>query len=239
MPPMHTLVVDDEANVCAFLEEILQKTGYTAVSVHSGEAALDLLRENSFDLVLLDLNLGRGIDGIQVLEAIRWRWPQTLVIILTGYGSLKSAQAAIRQGVDDYLLKPVEPDKLRQAVQGARARRGRLVSPIENNAKYLRCREFMVDLELQRVTRAGELLELTGREFRLLVYLMRNVERVITPQELLQAVQGCDVADVRDARNSIKWYIYRLRRKIEPEPSEPQYILNVRGTGYTFCGEDI
>ena len=217
----------------------MQKTGYTAVTVHNGEAALDLLRENSFDLVLLDLNLGGAVDGMQVLEAIRWRWPQTLVIILTGYGSLKSAQAAIRQGVDDYLLKPVEPDKLRQAVQGALARRRRLVSPIESDAKYLRCREFVVDLELQRATRGGEFLDLTGREFRLLVYLMRNSERVISPQELLQVVQGCEGEDVQDARNTIKWHIYRLRRKIEPEPSEPQYILNVRGSGYTFCGEDI
>jgi len=121
--PVRTLVVDDEKGVRFFLEETLRRAGHEVVAATSGEEALERLRETPFDLALVDLKLGGRIDGLRVLEAVRWRWPATAVVILTAHGSLDSALAAIREGVDGYLLKPVEPDEVRLVAQTALERR--------------------------------------------------------------------------------------------------------------------
>ncbi|NIN68946.1 MAG: response regulator, partial [Anaerolineae bacterium] len=88
---IHTLVVDDEEGIRFFLEETLRRAGYVVVMAASGEEALERLRETPFDLVMLDLMLGGRVDGLRVLEAIRWRWPETVVVMLTGHGTLESA----------------------------------------------------------------------------------------------------------------------------------------------------
>ncbi len=236
---VHTLVVDDEEGLRFFLEEAMREAGHAVVSAASGEEALARLRGTSFDLVILDLMLGGRVEGLRVLEAVKWRWPETVVVILTAYGTLESALAAIREGVDGYLLKPVEPDELRQAVQEVLERRKRLaqVKEVEKKERFLQEGALSVDLERHLATLEGRPLELTSREFALLVHLMQNADRVIPPQELVQVVQGYDCEDRIEAREIIKWYVHRLRRKVEPDPSRPRYILNVRGVGYTFGGE--
>ena len=155
MDPVHNLVVDDEETIRFFLKETLQRAGHTVVTASSGEEALDRLRETPFDLIMLDLRLGGRVDGLRVLEAVKWRWPQTVVIILTGYGSLESAMAAIREGVDGYLLKPVEPQEVRQAVQEALERRERLACPQEIEEGVLQSGPFSVDLNKHLVRRAA------------------------------------------------------------------------------------
>lgn len=109
---LQTLVVDDEEGIRFFLKETLHRAGHVVVTASSGEEALGQLRETAFDLVMLDLMLGGRVDGLRVLEAVRWRWPETVLINLTAHGSLESAMAAIREGVNSYLLKPVEPHEL-------------------------------------------------------------------------------------------------------------------------------
>ncbi|MFL7794963.1 MAG: response regulator, partial [Anaerolineae bacterium] len=96
---IRTLVVDDEERVRYVLEETLRRVGHVVVTASSGEEALDLLRDTSFDVAVVDLKLGGHVDGLRVLEALRWRWPGTAVVILTAHGSLESALAAIREGV--------------------------------------------------------------------------------------------------------------------------------------------
>ncbi len=233
---IRTLVVDDEAGIRFFLEETLQRAGYVVVTASSGEEALDRLREAPFDLAVLDLKLGGRVDGMRVLEAVKWRWPETVVIILTAHGSLESAIAAIREGVDGYLLKPVEPDEVRQAVQEALARRERLARPkeVDEEERLLQQGPFSVDLKKHLATLDGRPLDLTPGEFKLLLYLMQNAQRVVSPRELVQAVRGYESEYEWEARDTIKWYIHRLRRKVESDPSSPRHILNVRGVGYTF-----
>jgi DNA-binding response OmpR family regulator len=233
---VRTLVVDDEETIRFFLRETLQRAGHTVVTASSGEEALDRLRETPFDLIMLDLRLGSRVDGLRVLEAVRWRWPQTVVIILTGHGSLESAMAAIREGVDGYLLKPVEPQEVRQAVQEALERRQRLACPQEIEEGALQRGPFSVDLKKHLATRDGQPLELTPQEFELLVHLMQKAPEVISPKELVRVVRDYEPEYLHEAREIIKWYIHRLRRKVEPEPSNPRYILNVRGVGYRFGG---
>jgi DNA-binding response OmpR family regulator len=232
----HTLVVDDDEGVRFFLEETLRRDGHIVVAASSGEEALDRMRDTFFDLVMLDLKLGGRVDGLRVLEAVRWRWPETVVVILTAHGSLESAMAAIREGVDGYLLKPAEPDEVRKAVQEALDRR-RSLARLEvagQEEHVLQRGPFSVDLTKHLITLDGQPLELTSREFKLLVHLMQNAHRVVSPRELVQVVGQYEAEDLYEARQIVKWYIHRLRRKVEPDPSSPRYVLNVRGVGYRF-----
>ena len=162
--------------------------------------------------------------------------PETAVIILTAHGSLESAIAAIREGVDGYLLKPVGPGEVRQAVQEALAQRERLARPkeVDEEEHLLQEGPFSVDPKKHLATLDGRPLDLTPSEFKLLLCLMQNAHRVVSPRELVQAVRGYESEYEWEARETIKWYIHRLRRKVEPDPSSPRHILNVRGVGYTF-----
>lgn len=233
---INTLVVDDEAGVRFFLDETLTKAGYVVRTAASGQEALDRLRDDAYQLMILDLKLGGRVDGLKVLEAVRWRWPETTVIMLTGHGSLESAMAAIREGVDGYLLKPVDPSELRQAVREALERRARLGAlPKREEVRTLESGPFVIDLAKHAATMRGQPLDLTPREFKLLAYLIQNADHVVTPKDLVQAAQGYECDSLHEARQIIKWYIHRLRQKIEPEPSKPRYVLNVRGVGYRFA----
>lgn len=233
---MHTLVVDDEEGVRFFLEETLRRAGHIVVTASSGEEALDRLRETSFQLLMLDLKLGGRVDGLRVLEAVRWRWPETVVIILTAHGSLESAVAAIEEGVNGYLLKPVEPEEVRRAVQEALGRRERLArsAELERTRHPLERGPFSIDLMKHQAALHGQPLELTPSDFALLVHLMQNAHRVVSPLELVRVVRQYEALDAYEARQIIKAHIHRLRRKVEPDPSNPRHIVNVRGVGYRF-----
>ena len=161
-----------------------------------------------------------------------------MVIILTAHGSLNSSLAAIREGVDGYLLKPVEPEELWQAVDQALARRSRLTQiqeqPQPENESVVQYGPFSVDLEKRMATKDGHLLDLNASEFALLAHLMQNAFRAVPPPELVQVVRGYECEHLNEARQIIKWYIHSLRKKVEPDPSQPCHILTVRGIGYRF-----
>jgi len=229
-----TLVVDDEEWIRSYIQETLERSGHAVAVASSGEEAMELLRDTRFDLVFLDLKLGGRVDGHKVLEGVRWRWPGTAVVILTAHGTLESAITAIEQGVDGYLLKPVEPKEVRQAAEDA-LRRRRALAPPRDDESLLERGPFSVDLEKHMATMEGRTLELTPQEFDLLVHLMRNAPKVIEPPELVQKVRDYKPDTLYEARQIIKWYIHRLRHKIEPDPSNPRYILNIRGVGYRFA----
>jgi DNA-binding response OmpR family regulator len=235
---MRTLVVDDEERIRFFLTETLERVGHVVTTASNGEEALESLKDTAFDLALLDLKLGGPIDGQRVLEAIRWRWPSTVVIMLTAHGTLETAVDAIQEGVDGYLLKPVRPADVRQAVDEALYRREKLLDAeqSEREAHLLQRGPFSVDLERHEASFEGEVLDLSPRDFALLVHLMQNAPQVIGPKELVCVVRQYEPDHMHEAREIIKWYIHRLRRKVEPDPSNPRYILNVRGVGYRFAG---
>lgn len=233
---VRTLIVDDDEKIRFVLTETLQGMGHVVETASSGEEALECLRNTHYDLSILDLRLGGRVDGLRVLEAIKWRWPNTATIILTGHGSLDSAMAAIREGIDAYMLKPVRVQEIRQTVQESLERQKRAgQSPVQDESSTIVTRgEFTADVMGRRVTLNGDPLELTTCEYELLVYMMHNAHRVISPQELVQVVRQYECDHLQEARDVIKWYIYRLRRKVEPNPTRPRHILNVRGVGYTF-----
>jgi DNA-binding response OmpR family regulator len=231
---IRALVIDDEERIRYFLSKTLERVGYVVVTASNGEEALDLLRDTAFDVAVIDLNLGGQVDGLKVLEALRWRWPGMAAVILTAHGSLESAMAAIDQEVDGYLLKPARPEEVRAAVQHALERREALRGHRAEEKRVIQRGSFFVDLEQHLATRDGQALDLTPQEFKLLVHLMQNMPRVIAPLELVRVVREYDPEDLYEARQIIKWYILRLRQKVEPDPSNPRHILNVRGVGYKF-----
>jgi len=229
------LVVDDEDRICLTLKEALQRDGHQVVTASSGEEALDILRDTSFDAAVVDLNLGGDVDGLRVLEAIRWRWPGMAVLILTGRGSLESAIAAIRDDVDDYLLKPARPRKVRAAVRRALEKRRSMQSKEEaQDQRVVQRGGFFVNLDQHLAVRDGQPLDLTPQEMSLLTHLMQNAHRVVPPPELVRVVRNYKPDSLHEARQIIKWYIHRLRQQVEPDPSNPRHILNVRAVGYTF-----
>jgi DNA-binding response OmpR family regulator len=232
---IHTLIVDDEERIRFFLKETLRRVGHTVETASDGDEALDILRDTAFDLAMLDLKLGGRTDGLDVLKAIRWRWPDTAVIILTAHGSLKSAMSAIRDGIDGYILKPTEPDEVRQVVREALERRQNFNRAQEEpEGHILQQGSFFIDLDKHLVTYKGERLDLTAQEFKLLAFMIENNHRVLSPPELVREVRDYEPDSLHEARQIIKWYIHRLRQKVEPKPSKPCYIINVRGVGYRF-----
>jgi DNA-binding response OmpR family regulator len=234
---LRTLVVDDEERIRFFLKETLERVGHSVTAVSSGEGALDRLQDTAFDLAILDLKLGGAVDGQRVLEAIRWRWPATVVIMLTAHGSLETAVDAIQGGVDGYLLKPVRPAEVRRAVDEAFYRRRKLLEAEQQatGEHLLRRGPFSVDLERHQAMFEGQSLALSPRDFTLLVHLMQHAPQVVGPKELVRVVRQYEPDHMHEAREIIKWYIHRLRQKVEPDPSNPRYILNVRGVGYRFA----
>ena len=233
--PPHTLIVDDEANIRIVLQAALKNSGHRVTLAASGEEALKILRDTAFDVVILDLNLGSQIDGQRVLEAIRWRWPAAVVIILTGHGTLQSAMSAIQEGVDGYLLKPVDVNELRKTIDEAHQRaltRTIIAEPAAAPDPGLRHGGLLLDPARHRLEVHGRPVDLTAHEFNLLRYMLADPGRVFSARELVRAVQNVELERDQEAREVIKWYIHRLRQKIEADPQHPRHLINVRGVGY-------
>jgi DNA-binding response OmpR family regulator len=251
------LVVDDELAMRATLSEILGGEGYRVAAAENGEAALAHLRQNPVDLMLLDLKM-EGLDGLQVTEAAQQISPDTVIIMLTAHGTLDSAINAMRRGAHDYLLKPAAVPEilaaidrgLKQRTQALRQRdlinlMQRAIQELQVPAsgvgdeagsrdRFIQLRGVSLDLQRHIATAHGSLLDLTLTEFKLLAYLMQHPDQVISPRELVSAVQGYD-ADEHEARAIVRVHVRRLRQKLEPDPDDPQYVLNVRGVGYLFA----
>ena len=255
-PQPRILVVDDEAVMRATLEEFLSGTGFEVATAANGEAALTELQRKPVDLMLLDLRMD-GLDGLQVIEAAKQIAPDTVIVMLTAYGSMESAITAMRRGAFDYLLKPCQMPEILEAVQRGLAHRsqsirqrdlvtlmhraiqelslpGTTAPDATSSDRFIRSRGISLDLQRHVATAHGQLLDLTLTEFKLLAYLMQRPDQVIAPRDLVGAVQGYE-ADEYEARAIVRVHIRRLRQKLEPDPDNPEYVLNVRGVGYLFA----
>jgi DNA-binding response OmpR family regulator len=250
------LVVDDESAMRATLDEILSGEGFEVVTAAGGEAALATLRQEPIDLMLLDLRMA-GMDGLQVIEQARKSAPDTIVVMLTAHGTLESAISAMRQGAFDYLLKPCNVPEIVAAVRRGLIHRQQTLRQrdlvglmqraihelqvpslgpggAETPERFIQSRGISLDLQRHVATARGNLLDLTLTEFKLPAYLMQRPDQVVSPRELVNSVQGYE-ADEPEARAIIRVHIRRLRQKLEPDPDNPQYIINVRGVGYLFA----
>ena len=226
--PLRLLVVEDERKVAEALREGLAGEGYDVVVETSGEAAFLRLATDHFDIILLDLRLP-GRDGIEILSAVRRRGLQTPVVVLTARDTLEDRVIGLDVGADDYLVKPFAFAELLARIRAV-ARRGRTV-----DAERLTVDTLSIDCATRRVTRGGGVVELTAKEFELLLYLTRYAGQVVSRDTLAREVWR-ETARSTTLDNVIDVHISRLRRKIDVD--QPITLIHtVRGVGFLLREE--
>jgi DNA-binding response OmpR family regulator len=221
------LVVDDDAKIVRLVRTYLERSGYRVVEAADGRTALSAIALEMPALVILDIMLPE-VDGLSVLRAVR-RTDRTPVIILSARGLTDDRIAGLEAGADDYLPKPFSPAELVLRVQRVldRARRD---AGAENTGEPIHHADLVVDRDRHEVRVAGRLVNLTSVEFRLLVTLLDADGRVLTRDQLLDAVYGQDEAEILD--RTVDVHIGRLRDKLGDNADRPRYVATVRGVGY-------
>jgi two-component system, OmpR family, copper resistance phosphate regulon response regulator CusR len=220
---MRILVVEDEQKVANALKEGLEGEHFEVFVAPTGEDAFFRVNTEKFDLILLDLMLP-GRDGLQILTTIRKRGLETPVLLLTARDSLEDRVTGLNSGADDYLVKPFAFEELLARIR-ALLRRGRTVDMLRFGIA-----DLDLDIVTRRVTRGGRAVDLTGREFELLEYLMRHEGQVVMRDMLARDVWK-ETARGTPLNNVIDVHIARLRRKVDVEPFE-KLIHTVRGVGF-------
>jgi len=216
------LVVEDDRSVRETVTLLLERAALRVAAVDDGRQALERLRQHPFDLVLLDVMLP-VVDGFRVCREIREE-SQIPIVMLTARADTADVVAGLELGADDYLTKPFQGPELVARVRAALRRRD--TDPL---APRIRIQDLDIDASGFRLTQAGRPVELTATEFRLLVELATNAERVVSREVLLQRVWGYDyLGDSRLVDMAVK----RLRDKLGDDPRHPRYITTVRGAGY-------
>jgi two-component system alkaline phosphatase synthesis response regulator PhoP len=230
------LVVEDEENLLQTLRYNLVRAGHGVRLCTDGARALELVRGQPPDLLLLDLMLP-GLGGLEVCRAIRAETTrpavgQLPILILTARDEEVDKVVGLEVGADDYLTKPFSMHELLARVK-ALLRRAEMGGGARDLPVRLEAGDLVVDLEARRTTRAGQPLQLKRREFDLLAYFVRHSGQVLTRDRLLRHVWGYDDAgDTRTVDVHVRW----LRSKIEPDPTTPERLQSVRGVGYVFTG---
>jgi two-component system KDP operon response regulator KdpE len=222
------LAVDDEPPILRALAANLRVRGYDVDLATSGEAALDLAARHTPDVVILDLGLP-GISGLEVIRGLRG-WTDTPIIILSAREAQADKVAALDAGADDYVTKPFGMDELLARLRAALRRSS--PTPIE---PVVRTADFTVDLATTKVvTDEGE-VRLTPTEWHLVEVLVRNEGKLVSSRQLLQEVWGPQYGD---ESNYLRVHFAHIRRKLEPDPSQPRYFITEPGMGYRFEAGD-
>lgn len=257
----HILVVDDEANLRHTVARILQRAGFEVTTAASGKEGLALLSQQKFDLVYMDIRMP-DMSGLETLQAISADHPKLPVILFTGQPDLNSAVSALRQGALDYLQKPLKPEliidraktilanaererrkkelqaqieTLQAELRGLENETGTDLSPKDKEAngdeRYLKRGNLTLDLHTQRVTVGDRTASLSPTSFNYLLVLTRHAPNIVDYQTLVTEAQGYQT-DAREAQELSKWHVHQIRETLEPDAERPNFIINVRGTGY-------
>ena len=220
------LVVEDEPGIALALEDDLKSEGYDVEVVRDGQRASQRARQQSFDLILLDVMLP-GKDGFDVCREIRRTDARTPIIILTAKTQEAEKVLGLELGADDYVTKPYSPRELRARIKAALRRTA------GEQADVYRFGDAEVDFSRFELRRAGQVIDLAPLEFKLLAAFVRRQGRVVTRQQLLDEVWGHEtVVTDRVVDNQVT----NLRKKIEAVPADPRHLISVRGIGYRFDG---
>lgn len=221
------LVVEDEPAIALGLEDDLKMEGYDVEVISDGAAATDRARKHKFDLILLDVMLP-GKDGFEVCRELRRHGLQTPILMLTAKTQESEKVMGLELGADDYVTKPFGTRELRARIKALLRRR----SGSEPLGVY-RFGDVEVDFERGELRRAGQTVDLTPIEFKLMELFVRSRGRVLSRDRLLE---GAWAPDTFASDRVVDNHIANLRKKIEPDPVNPQYLKNVRGLGYRFDG---
>lgn len=222
------LVVDDDPTLLRFLQDFLREEKYSVIAAANGNQALRLAYREHPDLVVLDVMMP-GMDGWEVTARLR-EMSDVPIILLTAKSSESDKLRGFGLGVDDYLTKPFSFAELNARIQAV-LNRARHKPLSERNLLHIG--DLELDLDRRELRQAGQPVALTPTEFRLMEVLARNAGKAVAETELVREVWG---AYRQENTTTVRRYIFLLRKKIEPQPDEPRYILTVRGYGYRLEG---
>jgi two-component system KDP operon response regulator KdpE len=220
-------VVDDEPQIRRVMRTTLTADGYEVSDARSGEEALEMLGEERFDLILLDVNLP-GMNGLEACRVMRSETsvPDVAIIMLTVRNAEKDKVEALDAGADDYVVKPFSTPELLARIRAALRR-----APVPADAapQRISLKDVEVDFVSRQATLRGRSVRLTPKEFDLLRYLVAHPNKAIAHRELLQAVWGPDYGDEVEY---LRVFVNQLRKKIEPQPAKPRYLVTEPWVGY-------
>jgi two-component system OmpR family response regulator len=221
------LVVEDEEKIARLLELELEYEGYEVTKIMDGHKAFEAYKNRKWDLILLDVMLP-GLSGIELLRRIRLNDKNTPVLLLTARGSVEDKVSGLDYGANDYITKPFQIEEVLARIRAAL--RGKTVEQQPEDGIFLTFADLKINQKTREVFRGEEAIELTPREFDLLVYLMSNKRQVLNRDQILEAVWGYDfIGDT----NVVDVYIRYVRKKMEL-PNKPGLIHTVRGVGYVL-----
>lgn len=219
------LVVDDEPMVREVVSRYVGREGFLVVEADDGPSALEAIAKHHPDLVLLDVMLP-GLSGLEVLRTVRSS-SAVPIILLTALGDETDRVLGLELGADDYVVKPFSPREVTARVRSV-LRRSRPALPSEP----ISFGDITIDFDARVVTRSGDAIELTRREHDLLAHFVRSPGEALTRNDLLQAVWGSS-SEWQDP-STVTVHVRRLRKKLEPDPTNPSHLLTVFGVGYRF-----
>jgi DNA-binding response OmpR family regulator len=227
----HILVVDDDPQIRALVQEYLTENALRVSTTSTGQQMATILEDEAIDLVILDLRLA-GEDGMAIARTLRDK-SAIPIIIVTGVRDEADRIMGLELGADDYLTKPFSPRELLARIRTVlrRTKGPALTEARLREVRAYRFADFELNLRTRRLTRRAQRIELTNGEFNLLAALLTAPQRILTRDQLLEASRVYD-NEVYD--RSIDVQVLRLRRKIETDPSQPQFIMTERGVGYSF-----
>ncbi len=221
------LVVDDEKLIVKGIRFSLEQEGMEVECAYDGEEALEMVRENKYDMILLDLMLPK-VSGLEVCQQIR-EFSQVPIIMLTAKGEDMDKILGLEYGADDYITKPFNILEVKARIKAIMRRTSKTEK--EDSAKVIEVQDMRIDCESRRVYIHGNEVNLTAKEFDLLELLVHNPNKVYSRENLLKIIWGYEyLGDVR----TVDVHIRRLREKIESNPSDPKYVHTKWGVGYYF-----
>lgn len=226
------LVVDDEKAIRLLLKVNLEKVGYTVKEACNGMEALKCLEQTQFDLIVLDVMMPE-LDGIDVCRRVKVLYPNMPIIMLSAKSEEIDRILGLEMGADDYVAKPFSPRELLARIKAV-FRRVEQYHVNEVVSDQYRCGDIVLDKNAYKVFVNQQEVKLTLKEFELLLYFMKNANRVLSRQRLIDAVWKYDFSG---ETRMIDVHIANLREKIEKNPKEPLYIKTIRGVGYQFKGD--
>jgi two-component system, OmpR family, KDP operon response regulator KdpE len=224
------LLIDDEPQIRKVLRTSLSAHGADVMDVQNGEEALELLREKTVDLILLDMNMS-GMGGLETCRAIRNGW-DVPIIIVSVRDSDRDKVEALDAGADDFVSKPFSIDELMARIRAALRRTG---FATDTTPRHISLPGLEVDFERRRVVAGGQLVRLTPTEFDILRYLVSQANKPVPHRRLLQAIWGPEYSDQIEY---LRVFINQLRKKIEPPGPRPTFITTETRIGYRFVLED-
>jgi len=226
----HILLVDDEVSIQRTMVPLLRSRGYEVTVAGTAREALASVEGERPDLILLDLGLP-DMDGLEVCRRVRARW-DTPIVVLSARGAEKDKVAALDEGADDYVTKPFGPDELLARVRAALRR---VIGGDLAGTGQMQRGDLTIDFDRRRVLRGEAEIKLTPKELELLTLMARHAGQVLTHRVILKTIWGPHAVDQPE---HLRVLMGQLRKKIEPDPARPRYLLTEPWVGYRFAGDE-